>query len=65
MIMVLRPPRNVYPQISKRQITIVSQNGTPISSKIKCCKTIATRYHLEDRFAIKKVALSLDFLEVK
>ena len=32
--------------MSNKQITMVNQKGTPHASKIKRCKTIATRYNL-------------------
>ena len=53
IIIVLSPPRNVYPQIRSRHIIMVNQNGTPISLKINRCKTIATKYRQEQESKVE------------
>jgi hypothetical protein len=58
--MVLIPPRLVYSQINKIDITTVISKGIPKSSNRYCCRTIATRNSLNDAPSILDIKKDID-----
>jgi hypothetical protein len=48
MMIVFKPPLNVYDQIRPREIKTVAQNGIPYESKMNRCNTITTKYSLNE-----------------